>query len=403
VALLLSTSSKPTPPYLFLQAMQEGGITPEYARSLLETLKEWKPYLEAQDCLLTPESQPPDNTVLERHEYWLPDNDIDGALSKWMQLTDNAISMVSVKRWDVMLPHFLHMRQNITPSIYLLLEQAGLREQPEAVPQEITNAIKRYIAQQFEAFEQKDRTAIGEGIIQGPLYIDNPELAQKKFSTDPYEWLEDKMHGSNGFPAFYLTGLNKIRFTEFETNNGDVKLGDFNYLRHELSIGAEQLHKKAHKRYHRRFPDPAEAMKAITNENRKNAEETFDHEATHYAHRYTLPLSWLRKWTEIVQKERVDVSPYVKHVYHTKGKEGNPLAEDLAESVALYKNDLPTLLRQGAFSRIVYLNDLFQLYDNSKLEERIRSLKEHNATDAQPEGNSSNPHTPPAHDAANRE
>ena len=113
-----------------------------------------------------------------------------------------------------------------------------------------------------------------------------------------------------------------------------------------------------------------------TESERRSAREriltrSIDHEKTHHAHGHTLSVRWLRRWQEIVEEEKFDVSLYVTTCREQLASE-QVNQEDLCESIKWYK-DSPAWVFWNAPKRFYHINDLLHEFeaDLSPLKEEI--------------------------------
>jgi hypothetical protein len=125
--------------------------------------------------------------------------------------------------------------------------------------------------------------------------------------------------------------------------------------------------------------DSAALRQAIRNINRAQIAQTFDHELAHYEHEQRLPVAWLMEWQQVVDQEQLNLTDYVHNMRSDDpSNHGDPDAEDLAETAALYLNE-PWSLLTAAPMRFDIFNRRDGRYSQALLAEADALLQQYGA------------------------
>jgi hypothetical protein len=350
--------------------------------------------LEAGGFMRDETTSPRDDSALERQAEWLPEGDeVPVALSRWKRLTEEAIGYISPEREEALAHEFTEMERAVhiidTATGNLGL---GAWDRHSHPPRELVEAFRRQTARLMDDFDKAEFLQLSESYFHDPLYVEGTELAAAELGIDPHTWVQERK--MNDFPTEFTRGLNKVRFTdedefkereEIEPNGSTItvkKRGHHDSEDREIALGVDPLFRSDRDAFHANYA-PEQAERRIRVESLRELRRAWDHEAAHYAHRYTLPVSWLRQWQAAITSEAVRVTPYVERKYRVDGPFVGGL-EDLADSVRLYKNNPADLLLVGGHERFRRINELFNgNYNPEMVEQLIGELEVHHPTEAE--------------------
>ncbi len=389
IATCLDPSPSAQPPYhessYSLWSIMAGNTPPNLDIGALSSARKWKEGFQERGQLLAKGEDLSERKIPKSQEQWLPDNNLLGATKKWDNLTSKTVfNFLSKGRRDALNSSVIGAVVQF-PKLAIPFRQLGLDgSEGKDTPQQIADAFKRHVATIFEEVDQKDEEAMEALIAQGPLHVEGSEFATRDLGiADPHEWIKQRLHTyPDGFPPELVRGMTKVRFTEpigdfaekGPLGSRTKTAGKYSTKEEGIIISTDPLLAEEREEYERGgYHELAKILMVL--ESTKEAAQVLDHEVTHYAHRNTLPLRWLREWRDIAMQEEVHVTDYVS----LKHKE-EPLAaaaEDLADSVALYKKSPETLLAAGAFRRLDKINDIFYFYHPDRMRQLVEYAQAH--------------------------
>jgi hypothetical protein len=357
-------------------------LRPESVEDHLLGLREWKVILEAENYMRTESTPPPDERVLVRQAEWLPEGDtLVEAIAKWERLTEDSFHQLGKERRAALEYEFRKLQTDSSFAV-AVANQLGVGNTDHhqtPAPTQITDALRRGVATLFDTFDRTDldiMDRVQETHLQGILQIESGALATEKLGiADPHAFVEKQM---GFFPTWYTRGLNKVYFAEYEEVQKEVPgRGVVSYKRigcydsvEGVGLGVTPLFKETREAYYKKY-ESSEAEKKLRKMSLANVETTWDHEATHHAQMYTIPLPMLRRFQAVAERERISVTPYVAMQREAYGWDVG-IQEDLADSVRAYKNTPLGLLEVGGHERFRLLNAMFGLYDPDIIEKAIK-------------------------------
>ena len=359
----------------FLRRIRSGGESHLGSIESARELKKWQARVTQEGLIRDTEDS--GNEAIDRQAEWLS-GDLERGVQDWLTATRRSmVFLIPSKREDDGRLSFMHktlddfQKLNIDDVVVALGETSCLSAKSKTPPL-IIEACKRQIARLMEEFDNAEHEFLAQDLDETIPLVQGNRLFEEATGVDrASDWVQEKMQG---FPHWYRRGLGFISFADPTTDPGlsldnsgsDWDDGYYEGNENKININTDVVNKELRDL----LPDTAKKISL------QRIDATYSHELAHHAHARTIPVSWLRSWLTMCEREKIIVDSYIEH----RGGQDEALSEDrelLAVCLEKYDTDPGSLLAVGAFEHMRYVNRLLRKYDQNHVEQIISKVQNH--------------------------